>query len=168
MRPAYRLRQFLAALEPSKEAAVSEDLQAYLDSRQEELFQRMAHSERRHALAVLNHCRSHGRVPLELAQAALLHDIGKTQAPIALWQRVALVVLRPLSPGLLYRLAQRQGGLHVLLCHAQIGAKMAETVGLHPVACTLIREHHARPESAVLSAEERTLLAALQAADESN
>ncbi len=73
----YRVQQFLAALSFSKEPVEEAVLKAYLSSAQIELFQRMSASEQRHAFAVLRTLQRVGHSDAVLAQAALLHDVGK-------------------------------------------------------------------------------------------
>jgi len=127
----YRVQQFLAALSFSKEPVEEAVLKAYLSSAQIELFQRMSASEQRHAFAVLRTLQRVGHSDAVLAQAALLHDVGKVplsvergKVPLSvergkvppslrrgrgrrvrLWHRVVLVLLQATSPALLRHLA---------------------------------------------------------------
>lgn len=181
MRVAYRVRQFFAALWVS--SPVEEDaLRPYLSAAQVALFQTMPATEQRHALAVLRTLEQRGYSEPPLAQAALLHDVGKVVMPtargkhgqgITVWHRVVAVLLEAFGPGLLERVAADEPGswrfpLYVLVHHAQRGAEMAAAAGADPLAVALIRWHHGCPEDGGLDAHGRALLAALRDADEQN
>ena len=71
---------------------------AHLTESQMALFRRMRHVERLHSLNVLRALRAAGAVDEALAVAALLHDVGKSCYPLALWQKVAVVLVRRLAP----------------------------------------------------------------------
>ena len=98
----------------------------------------------------------------DLLTAALLHDAGKGR--IALWHRVAYVLLEAASPALVRRLAKpgdAPGWRQALDCcrrNPELGAQLAEEAGSPGIVVALIREdsEHAPKER----------LAALKAADE--
>jgi hypothetical protein len=98
----------------------------------------------------------------ELLVAALLHDCGKGQ--IALWHRVAYVVLDAAAPGFLRGIAAQGDGpswreaLYRCVHHAELGAHRAEQAGSSPRVVALIRGEH--------DAESSEQLAALRAADD--
>ncbi|MCJ7811260.1 MAG: HD domain-containing protein, partial [Dehalococcoidia bacterium] len=99
-----------------------------------------------------------------LLAAALLHDVGK--GPVRLWQRVAFVLLRAMSPRLLRRLASAddqgwRGALRRSLDHAERGAALAEAAGSTPETVRLIRLHRS-------TAGDDVALSLLQAADEAS
>jgi hypothetical protein len=71
---------------------------AHLSETQMALFRRMRHVEQLHSLNVLRALRAGGTVDEALAVAALLHDVGKSCYPLALWQKVAAVLLRRFIP----------------------------------------------------------------------
>jgi hypothetical protein len=123
-----------------------------------------------------------------LAQAALLHDVGKVGGRIQLGNRAATVLLNALRPGLLHRLALNEPDswrypFYVLLHHAERGADLAARAGTDAVAVALIREHHTVPSAAAelgqrvpdvagppdtLDAQGQALLVLLQRADGEN
>ena len=81
-----------------------------------------------------------------LAQAALLHDVGKAGAGLTLVHRSLAVILERLAPGLLRRLARPAAGgwrypFYAHLYHAEIGARRAEAAGCDPLVVALIRHH---------------------------
>ncbi len=98
----------------------------------------------------------------DLLTAALLHDAGKGR--IAIWHRVAYVLLEAASPPLLRRLAMPGDGpgwrqaLDRCHRHPELGAQLAEEAGSSGIAVALIREDSEHAP--------RELLAALKAADE--
>jgi hypothetical protein len=108
-----------------------------------------------------------------LAQAVLLHDVGKVGGRIRLWHRVATVLLQALCPALLHRLALNEPRswrypFFVLLHHAEHGADLSAAVGTDALALALIRAHHTAPEQSGLDAPSQALLTALRWADEQN
>jgi hypothetical protein len=142
----------------------------------------MPAAEQRHALAVLRTLEQGGYSEPLLAQAALLHDVGKIVRPpaegergqgIAVWHRVAAVLVKAITPTLLERVALNEPGnwrfpFYVLVHHAQRGADMAAATGADPLAVALIRWHDTSPEDSGLGSRGRVMLTALQAADGQN
>ncbi len=179
MRIRYRVQQFLAKLR--RQDAIDEAVLApYLNSVQRELFRSMPTSEQQHALDVLHALRAEGQEEVALAQAALLHDVGKVlpnvrrgkaSRRVHLWHRVARVLLQALHPALLHRLAADDSDswrypFYILLHHAALGADLAAEAGVEPLAASLIRWHDTAPGQSGLDFRGRVLLVALQSADE--
>jgi putative nucleotidyltransferase with HDIG domain len=119
-----------------------------------ELFLHMAVRDQQHALRVLH--RLHDAGPL-LCQAALLHDVGKADAPLGTVGR-SLVVLAEATGTLppLRRLPLVGGRFSRYLRHAEIGAEMLKAAGADPDLVEIVAEHEAgrpaRPETASLQA----------------
>jgi len=173
LRPAYRVRQFLAALYVYGKKIDRSALEAHLNPAQVELFERMTTSEQRHGLAVLRTLQRDEQSVPALMQAALLHDVGKAEGHVHLWHRVTTVLLCAVSPQLLQRLALDQPNswrypFFVQLQHASLGAELAARAGSDARTVELIRWHHSAPQESSLHPAEQMLLAALQAADEQN
>jgi putative nucleotidyltransferase with HDIG domain len=128
----------------------------------------MPRHDRRHALNVFRTLQRRGHRDSDLMTAALLHDAGKTASRAGvsrLRNRVAIVLLRALRPGLLERLGRdRAKGWRrpfwIQEHHADLGAELAREAGCSPIVVDLIRRH----EDPASRAEE-PLLFALQAAD---
>ena len=175
LRPGYRVRQFWCALSCASSPVDEAQLGAYLNTAQIALFRRMSAAEQMHALAVLRTLEV-GREPdVEgvLAQAALLHDVGKVGGRIRLWHRVVAVLLQALYPALLHNLALDEPRswrypFFVLLHHAERGADLSAGAGCDPLAVALIRAHHTEPEQSGLDGQGQALLIALRWADEQN
>jgi hypothetical protein len=181
-RAAYRSRQFFGALRARLEEEERAEVAAHLTSAEQHLFYSMDLRDQRHALDVFCVLKSGGHRDASLLAAALLHDVGK--GPIRLWQRVAFILLRAMSPRLLRRLASGdgppagggsafgrgwRGALARSLDHAERGAALAEAAGSTAETVRLIRLH--RSPTSASSAEpagDDVALALLQAADEAN
>ena len=175
LRPVYRVRQFWGALGSASRPVDEALLGAYLNTAQIALFRRMSAAEQIHALAVLRTLEVEQGTGVEtvLAQAALLHDVGKVGGRIRLWHRAAKVVLQALHPALLDRLAVDEPRswrypFFVLLHHDERGADLSAGAGTDAVAVALIRAHHMVPAQSGLDAPGQALLMALQRADEQN
>ena len=159
-RALYRSRQFFGAVRPRIDAELQTEAFRLLSEPERRLFETMTTRDRQHCLAV--YARLRGQGDHDLLTAALLHDAGKGQ--IAIWHRVAYVLLEAASPALLRRLAKPGDGpgwrqaLDRCHRHPELGAQLAEEAGSPGIAVALIRE-----DSEHTSKE---LLAALKAADE--
>ena len=176
-RTPYRVRQFLrglgATVSPDEERLLTE----WLAPDELALFRRMPVDARRHSLNVLYTLQRAGHDGPDLRRAALLHDVGKVRADEAgvrlqLWLRGPLVLAEAAVPDWLVRQAQDDPArgwryaLHVHFEHPALGAELARRAGSSELTCWLIAHH----QDKVLppAGERRTLLAALQWADERN
>jgi hypothetical protein len=137
------------------------------------LFLRMALNDQRHSLAVHRRLRAEGYADQDLLIAALVHDCGKSLARIALWQRVALVLVKAVRPALLDRLAgpgassppqSWRYAFYVQREHARLGADLAKQAGASPTTVAYIRRHET-PREAIPQVPDVELLLALQRAD---
>jgi putative nucleotidyltransferase with HDIG domain len=118
------------------------------------LFLRMAVRDQRHALRVLRRLSDAG--PL-LSQAALLHDVGKADAPLGTAGRSMVVLAQATGTlAMLRRLPLVGGRFRRYLHHAEIGAQMLKAAGADPVLVAIVAEHEAErpahPETARLQA----------------
>jgi len=140
----YRVRQFLRAAGPSGPPPELGDLAALLTDDQRRLFAAMAAVDQEHCLRVARALLRAGHGEPALLQAALLHDCGKSTTHIAVWERVAHVLLQRLAPGMVGRVGSAQPGgfahgLHVLAHHGARGAALAAQAGCPPEAVALLR-----------------------------
>ncbi|NOZ70792.1 MAG: hypothetical protein GXP38_02590 [Chloroflexi bacterium] len=121
--------------------------QALLPPSAYQLYLEMSKTDRAHSLRLLAWLQTHGYEQPDLLQAALLHDVGKAQANLWVWQRTLKVILRRLWPRLWYWLARPvppdswRFPFYVLQAHPQIGAEQAQQVGCNALTCWLIRYH---------------------------
>ena len=161
-RPIYRSRQFFAALRPRVDASLRDEAFVLLAEPQRGLFGSMTPRDQQHCLDVYRRLRAAGHDDLDLLTAALLHDAGK--GPVALWHRVAFVLLQGAAPALLRRVAHPGDGaswratFYRCLHHEALGAQLARAAGCSERAVALIRGDGAPADGA---------LAALHDADDS-
>jgi len=171
----YRVRQFwdgwFATVDPAEIAAAF----AYLPPVAQVRFQTLPVDAQRHSLNVLHTLQCRDAIPVDLAAAALLHDIGKLAADeaglrINLWVRGPLVLLEKVAPAPLQRWASPKMThgwrylLYVHLMHPTIGAEWARQWGCTPLTCWLI-EHHQDYLMTAPRNEAEQLLVLLQWAD---
>lgn len=151
-RAGYRVHQFVKALcaytrplTPGERA----EAQTWLPESAWPLFNSMPRNDQRHSLNVLRSLRAADHAEPALMQAALLHDVAKSTGGVALFHRVAVVLIKIVWPGWLARMAQapapaRGDPRYPFWAHAnhpQLGAEMAAAAGCDPLAVTLIRRH---------------------------
>lgn len=161
-RAMHRLRQFFGALRTHISAADRAEAYQYLNEQQHAVFASMMLRDQQHGIEVLRRVRVSAAIDdRPLFTAALLHDCGKGR--VALWQRVAYVLLGVTAPPLRRRVASEHGAawrraFWRLLHHPEIGAEMVARTDANPDTIRMIREQDAE------SPDQR--LALLQAADE--
>lgn len=165
---AYRLRQGLVRLVVALRPSLLDETpaRAHLSPQGWELFRRMAPGDRAHGLCVLASLRERGEPPAWLAEAALLHDVGKLGSGLTLAHRAAIVLLGPLAA----RLGSRPGSgwrrpFYAQRKHADRGAELCAQAGCDPRCVALVRWHES-PTASLPDASLREALAALQAADD--
>ena len=171
MSATYRVRQFAQAASAWARPEDEQLVRTYLPAAAVRLFAAMPRYDRQHALRVVRSLQQQGQTDPDLLAAALLHDVGKSQHPagsLRLGHRVAAVLLRALTPGLLERWGQEEGEgwrrlFYIQRHHAALGAALAQAAGCSSRTVDLIRRHE-EP----LPPESDPLLAALQAADGEN
>ena len=104
-----RIQQGIRALLAFTQTVDYELAGRYLNAEQMALFQRMAKSEQLHSINVLQDVLADGEfVPDELAIAALMHDVGKAQYHLAVWQKTLSVLVRKFLPKLDTQLAEEK------------------------------------------------------------
>lgn len=134
------------------------------------LFSSMPRTEQHHGVYICRVLEGRGFGDRDLLAAALLHDVGKTVAPLRLWERVSVVLVERFAP----RLAAEWAGLPaggsvpvgvrrgfvVSRHHPAWGADLAAQAGASPRTVAWIRQHHNPVDAG------DPLLMALQDADE--
>ncbi len=133
----------------------------------------MQPSEQAHSLKVFHSLVRYGEDNVDLLQAALLHDVGKSLYPLRLWDRAWIVLAKAVFPVHARRWGKGPASgwrraLVVAEQHPEWGARLAEEAGASPRVVTLIRRHQ-EPTSDVMSINDIDhLLHMLQAFDNIN
>jgi len=146
----YRIWQFwqtLTARPTSEDLARAAQL---LTPEQWQLFQQLQPGEQAHSLRILEALSGMQDVPADLRIAALLHDVGKAEHPLRIWERVEIVLTKALLPDKVREWGQGEPRgwrrpFVVAEQHAQWGAQAAERAGASPLAVNLIRWHQQQP-----------------------
>jgi hypothetical protein len=146
-------RRFFGSLRPGPPAAVDEAwVREVLSDDEVALWRRMSNPDRRHAAAVARAAeRALGHeASAPVLAAALLHDVGKTEARLRTYGRVVAT----LSGSVAGRAHARQWangrgftrrvGLYLL--HPDLGADLLQLAGSDPLTVTWAREHHLPPD----------------------
>jgi HD domain len=160
-RASHRARQFFGALRPRVAPEQRADAYRYLDGPQRAVFESMMLRDQQHGIDVYRRVAAAAPDDRALLAAALLHDCGKGR--VALWQRVAHVLLGATAPSLRARIASQRGAawrqaFWRLLHHPELGADMVAQTAADPDTIRMIREQDtAAPDQR---------LALLQAADD--
>jgi hypothetical protein len=168
----YRLGQFIHYLSNSAPSLADlAEARAVLGPRLAALFERMTPGEQAHSLRVLRRVRAEaGETPLPagLLQAALLHDAGKTKAPLSLAGRVA-VALAGERRSLRWGQGEPRGWRRPFVTAAQHpawGAESCAAAGADPLTVTLVRRHQEKPGAAQAAPEDEWLRRLQRADDE--
>ncbi len=148
-RVAYRIGQGLAALAGRVDAAERTAALNALPAAARTAFLELPPAYQRHHPAVYRRLQAAGCRDHDLLTAALLHDIGKVEGRrrVQLWQRAAVVLLRP-WPALLARLGAAPApawryGFYLHAHHPALGAARAAALGCSPRTVALIAAHGA-------------------------
>ena len=174
-RARYRLSQFFAHLRPqSLTPADKAEVEGVLGAGLAQLFRRQTTGEQAHSLRVMRTVVNAGgpyATRRELLQAALLHDAGKSAAPLSLADRGLVVLARRLAPGAARRWGEGEPRgwrrpFVTALRHADWGADLCAEAGALSLTVDLIRRHQTPLANAVSPEDE--MLATLQAADDDN
>jgi hypothetical protein len=177
----YRSRQFWQAITTRSSPDDMDLVSSILSPSQVELFHLMQKSEQAHSLRVLKELRNRGDENIDLQTAALLHDVGKVQAPLRLWERVLIVIVKAFCPDCLKKWGSAPTGdsltglgwrraFVVAEQHPVWGADLASQCGTSPMAVSLIARHQEQlpPLDINENSEEDRLLRKLQAVDDIN
>lgn len=122
----------------------------YLSPTEIVAFQRMSRADQLHSLNVLRTVQSqYESVPLSLAVAALMHDVGKCRYHLAVWQKTLVVLVKRLRPSLAERLGREdklsswRAPFVVRSHHAQWSAEILRACRADEIAVWLVEHHQA-------------------------
>lgn len=143
----YRLQQGIRALFAFSQTVDWALAERYLAPRLLDLFRQMNRDEQLHSLAVLRDVLAQGDTPAELAEATLLHDVGKSRYPIGVWQKTFAVIIRAIVPDAYYRWSKGnplnllERPFVVYEQHPVWSADMLRKAGASETVCWLVGEH---------------------------
>ncbi len=140
----YRTWQVWVSLRPRIEDTDREELARWLPPRAVALWQRQPLRDQAHSLRVLRRLQTEGFTAPPLMAAALLHDVGKTEAPLRLWHRVVWVLLKRCCPAWQSWLIHPRGWRRpfwALAEHPALGAALARQAGCDEETAWLIAHH---------------------------
>lgn len=159
-----RVKQFFVALTAKMRTADHLVVKQNLSPMEAEAFYRMDINSQKHSVNVTLTCiRLAKTVPdvnnRRLLRAALLHDVGKIAGDMGTIDRVLIVLVNRLAPGIAARLVKkgmcwaRTGDLLGGICHAfyinrhhaELGKQTAEALGVDSETVALIAAHHQPP-----------------------
>lgn len=138
------------------------------------LFERQGRSEQRHSLNVLRSILAQGDTPADLALAALLHDVGKSRYPLAVWQKTLAVLTRRFAPAVFHRLSEGDPRrvftrpFVVYVHHPAWGAELIAATGEASDDALWLVEHHQDDRTRWQDHHLFTMLKRLQMADDAN
>ena len=152
-----RLYQFYRAVTASLTEQDRQYVEKYLPAEAQKLFWNMSTADRYHALHVaytaIEIAKSEKCDSDLLRRSALLHDVGRTDGSMNVWEKSIAVIIVGCFPEFARKLAQKNNGwlsgiLHIYFFHPQIGAEMLEEIGMNKEAEIVSHHHdHVVPES---------------------
>ena len=169
----YRLAQFWWAISAQDlQVPASSEIESRLSVREFKLFSQYSASDQRHGYEVFQTLQASGHSQQDLLTAGILHDIGKVQVPLSVWERSFIVICERLFPDRIreWGTGKAQGWKRPFVVrahHAEWGAQMCAAAGSSDLVINLIRRHQdPLPENPAGIEDE--LLAVLQWADNQN
>lgn len=145
------VRRFLGSLSPVPLKARDEAwVAALLGPGERQLWQRMSSADRKHSVLVARQVQADigpalGHDARPVLAAALLHDVGKVEADLGTFGRVAATLVgRRRADGWTGAPGAR-GRVATYLRHDVLGAELLEEAGADPLTVAWAQQHH-RPE----------------------
>lgn len=165
----HRVAQFLRAAFARPAAGDGALLEQHLPPPLHPAFTRLSRAEQAHAVATLRTLLRQGHTDPDLLAAALLHDLGKSRAPLRLLERVLIVLAQSWLPRRAARWGQGEPcgwrrPFVVAAHHPAWGEALVLEAGGSPRLAEIVRRHHDPLPEDVRTPVDR-LLKALQAAD---
>ncbi|MBM3123149.1 MAG: HD domain-containing protein [Chloroflexi bacterium] len=165
----YRVAQFLRAAFARPAAGEDALLEQHLPAPLQPAFARLSRAEQAHAVATLRALLRQGHTDPDLLAAALLHDLGKSRAPLRLLERVLIVLAQSWLPRRAARWGQGEPRgwrrpFVVAAQHPAWGEALVLEAGGSPRLAEIVLRHHDPLPEDVRTPVDR-LLKALQAAD---
>jgi hypothetical protein len=168
----YRVWQFGRLLFKRISPSELEQVKGWLTPSLFAVFCKMNPAEQYHAYCVRQTLVEAGCIDPDLLTAALLHDVGKSYMPLAVWEKVLVVLGGRFAPQTMKALGNKPDDVRWwsrafvnAMQHPAWGGEMVAAGGGTPLAVELVRRHQEKvPPNDPL----HPLLSALQSADNSN
>ena len=126
----YRVKQFLWAIVSHFKEVDYKYVDKFLDSKEKELFNKLKHNEKHHSIRV---CKDAINILREknieiddkkIAKLSLLHDIGKGEHSLNIFEKSTLVILNKITNGKLRRLDNIKNiDIGIAMCHFDLTCK---------------------------------------------
>ena len=167
----YRARQFWHTLTGKLSHRNWEEVHSTLAPDPLALFMEMSDPEQTHGFRVYRRLKAEGYQDPDLLAAALLHDVGKNRSPLAVWERVWIVVASSIfSQSSKQNTSPARGDdrhpMTVAKHHPAWGAEMAFQRGASPTTVWLIRNHERQDFKGIEDTSRLRMLKALKNADD--
>jgi len=164
----HRVAQFLRAAFARPGAGDNALVEQHLPPTLRPAYSRLGRAEQAHAVATLRTLLRQGHTDPDLLAAALVHDLGKSRAPLRLMDRVLVVLAQSYLPRQAARWSQGEARgwrrpFVVAARHAAWGETMVLEAGGSPRLAEILRRHHDPLPDASTPVDR--VLKALQAAD---
>lgn len=143
-----RIKQFIKSFFVKIKPIDYNLLNKYLNQKERELFFKLAKRDQRHSFDTIWKLINRGYDEKDLLKFALLHDIGKKEGRINLFNRISYVILERLWPEYIVKLnidSKRKSfknGLYCLKNHPRIGADLLAEIGEDQEIIEWVKEHH--------------------------
>lgn len=138
----YRIKQVFYGLTAKMTVGYHKFVRGYLNNNEQKLFYRLRVGEQVHSVRVALGCKNDKPHNNKLIKAALLHDVGKVDSNLNIFNKVLVVILTKYQirdnrlPAFIRR------ALFYKNRHPQIGAEFLKQLGLDKEIIYLVENHH--------------------------
>lgn len=144
----YRVKQFVWGFSSYFKEIDTYYIDRFLDENEKDLFKKLKHNEKHHSIRVckdainIAQCKENNIDINRVAKAALLHDVGKSEYGLSLFQKSALVILNKITKGKLKNYNNIKS-IDIYYNHAEKGANILKTFKVYDKEfLDSVRYHH--------------------------